>query len=85
VKYFVRWRQAAEDDLLSLWLNAPADREEISRISQAADRLLERDAHLQGEAREGRRRILFVEGFGVTFDVYQNEHIVRVLGIWRTR
>lgn len=83
MKYIVRWRQAAEDDLLNLWLDSSTDREDIARVALEIDRRLKIDAHLQGESREDRRRILFVEAYAVTFEVYQGEGIARVLAIWR--
>jgi hypothetical protein len=62
-----------------------ADREEIASVSLEIDRCLEANPQSQGESRGGRRRILFVLGFAVTFEVYDADRIVRVLNIWRTR
>lgn len=84
MKSSVLWKKSAEDDLADLWL-AATDREAIAHVSLEIDRCLEANPQSQGESRGGQRRILFVLGFVVTFEVYDADRIVRVLNIWRTR
>ena len=80
--YTVLWSPDAENDLAAIWL-AAKDRADITDASDQIDALLRQDAHLQGEARHGRLRILFIPPLAIDFEVIQDDRIARVLTVWR--
>jgi hypothetical protein len=63
VKFMIAWH-AVEDDLATVWLNAP-DRQDVSAASDALDHLLRTDPLKAGEARDGNTRILIVDPLAV--------------------
>jgi plasmid stabilization system protein ParE len=82
MRYTVLWSPDAEGDLASIWL-AATDRADVTAAGDRIDVLLREDAHLQGESRHGRLRILFVLPLAVDFEVLEDDRIARVLTVWR--
>jgi hypothetical protein len=80
----VLWRPLAEQQLAQLWVNA-ADRNAIAAAADAIDGLLRRDPHLRGESRSGNKRILFVPPLTALFEVHEQDRIVYVTAIARSR
>jgi hypothetical protein len=81
MKYTVVWSREAEDDLAELWLEADIRAEFAA--AQEIDKELNEDAHLQGERRYERFRVLFSDPVAVDFEVKVDDRIARVLAIWR--
>jgi hypothetical protein len=80
----VRWKQAAINELASLWMNADAEqRRAITQATDLIDRQLQVDPEIQGESRPRNRRILFATPLGILFRVDPQQKLVRVLQIWR--
>lgn len=70
MRFVCRWRQAATDDLAEIWLDADsANRYRITAAAREVDRLLQRDPDVEGESRDGDRRILFVAPLVITYRV----------------
>ena len=84
MNYSVIWLPDAEQELAGLWLDS-RDRDVVTRAADAIDRLLARDADIQGESRPNGRRILFASPLAVTYRVRRDEHQVDVLHVWRFR
>jgi hypothetical protein len=82
MKYTVIWSREAEDDLAELWLDADK-RAEITTASQLVDSELREDAHLLGERRYGRFRVLYSDPIAVDFEIRVEDRIARVLAVWR--
>ena len=59
MRYTVLWSPDAENDLAAIWLDAN-DRTAVTAAGDQIDAFLHQDAHLQGESRHGRLRILFI-------------------------
>lgn len=84
MKFSVRWKELALDDLTAIWLRADStSRVKITGAAREVDRLLQNDPALQGESREGDRRIMFVAPLAVSFRVLERNSIVHVLRIRR--
>jgi plasmid stabilization system protein ParE len=82
MKFTVVWVPSAERDLADLWNKAP-DRAAVTAAADTIDALLGRDPLAQGEAREGARRLLFVEPLAVYYDVNAADRRVTVHAVWR--
>lgn len=82
MKFTVLWVPSAERDLADLWNNAP-DRAAVTAAADTIDSLLARDPLSQGEAREGARRLLFVEPLAIYYDVDPGDRLVTVHAVWR--
>jgi plasmid stabilization system protein ParE len=84
VKFVVRWKQHALDDLAAIWLDAVSwDRRIITTAAREADRVLRRDPYGISESREGDLRIMFVAPLAVTFSIDDASDKVEVLRIRR--
>ncbi len=84
MRYTVLWSPDAENDLAAIWLDAN-DRTAVTAAGNQIDALLHQDAHLQGESRHGRLRILFIPPLAIDFEVIHDDRIARVLTVWRSQ
>jgi len=82
MRYTVLWVPGAERELAALWLDE-AVRRQITDAASHIDRRLRDDPERQGESRPTGRRILFEMPLAVTFKVFPEDRIVRVLEVWR--
>ncbi len=82
MRYSVLWTPDAENDLASIWVVAD-NRADVTAAGDEIDAILREDAHLKGESRHGRLRILFVAPLAIDFEVMQDDCIARVLTVWR--
>ena len=83
MRYTVLWSPDAENDLAAIWLDAN-DRNAVTAAGDQIDAFLHQDAHLQGESRHGRLRILFIPPLAIDFEVIHDDRIARVLTLWRS-
>jgi plasmid stabilization system protein ParE len=83
MRYTVLWVRRAEEDLAAIWTGA-ANRNAIASAANTIDALLREDPESRGESRQGALRILFVPPLGVDFEVFEEDRLVRVLGVWTT-
>lgn len=82
MKYSVLWAPDAENDLAAIWLSA-ADRAAVRAAGDQIDALLKTDAHLRGESRQDRVRILVVRPLAVEIEVNPDDRTARVVTVWR--
>jgi plasmid stabilization system protein ParE len=82
--YTVLWSPDAENDLAAIWLHAD-ERSVITAVGNEIDRLLRRDAHLQGESRGADLRVVVVPPLTVDFEVNEGDRTARVLTVWMPR
>ncbi len=83
MKYTVVWSLDAENDLAAIWMEAEY-RAEVTAAGDAIDVILREDAHLKGESRHGRVRVLLVAPLGIEFEVLRDDCIARVVYVWRS-
>lgn len=81
MSFTVLWAPAAEQELAALWLGAP-DRRNVSDATNEIDSRLRLAPAEEGESRDFGQRILLVSPLGVTFEVFDDDRIVRVLDVW---
>lgn len=82
--YSVQWVRSALNDLTEFWIDAsPLDRKLITAAANEIDRLLRLDPENQGESRTEDRRVLLVAPLGVTFKVFPDDRVVKVLDVWQ--
>lgn len=82
MKFVVRWKHDALNDLAAMWLAADSwDRRRIATSAREADRVLRRDPYGVSESRESDRRIMFVAPLAVTFQVAPAAERVEVLRV----
>lgn len=82
MKFVVRWKQDALDDLAAMWLNAVSwDRRIVTAAAREADRILRHDPYGESESREEDLRIMFVTPLAITFRVDDAADRVEVLRI----
>jgi hypothetical protein len=81
VKFSRDW-QAVEQDLATLWMDAP-DRADVTDAANVIDRLLESNPLTVGESRQGMTRILVVQPVAVYYDVILDDCRVLIWQIWR--
>jgi hypothetical protein len=55
----------------------------VAAAGDEIDAILREDAHLRGESRQGRVRILFIAPLAIDFEVVQDDRVARVLTVWR--
>jgi hypothetical protein len=84
MNYTVLWDPDVEQDLASLWMNAP-DRAAVTAAADRIDELLKTDPEQQGESRINEWRLLTVAPLGILFQVFEEDRIVRVIQVWRFR
>jgi plasmid stabilization system protein ParE len=83
VKYSVRWRDEASDELATIWLKSEsAGRREVTKAADAIDKALANQPTECGESRGEKRRIFYVEPLAVIFQVSEPDRTVNVLQIW---
>jgi len=82
MRYSVRWKPNAEQQLAQIWLDA-SDRAAITSAARRIDLRLERKPTDEGESRGDGRRILFETPLGVRYRVIADDLRVEVLEIWR--
>lgn len=84
MKFVVRWKQDASDDLASIWLDAESSaRGKVTASAREIDRLLQTNPYGQGESREGDLRVMFVPPLAASFRVTPGADKVEVLRIWQ--
>jgi hypothetical protein len=81
MKYTVIWKQAADQLLAQIWLDA-VDRAKVTKAAHEIDQSLSVDANEKGESRDKGRRILLVPPLGVTFTVNELDRMVSVAAVW---
>jgi plasmid stabilization system protein ParE len=84
MKYTVVWKQKAEDQLVDIWM-ASNDRENVSAATLEVDRVLKSDPELQGESRDGFRRVTFIPPLVVAFRIDENDRTVTILSVHERR
>ena len=84
MKYTVIWRPSAEAQLAELWTSA-ADREAVSAAADEIDAKLRADAVHQGESRWDATRILITPPLAIYFDVSEQDRLVAVWAVWRSK
>ncbi len=80
-RYTVIWWQAADDELLRLWL-ASSERSRITDASREIDKLLSSQGNSIGEEVHEGLRVLEVEPLRIQFSVEEEDRVVRV---WTVR
>ena len=80
MRFTVVWSPQAQEELTELWLSA-TNRRAVQRATDAIDRRLKVDAHLEGRA-FFEQRILAVMSVAVTYSVSVDDRLVRVLQVW---
>jgi hypothetical protein len=84
--YRVVWLRTALDELGAAWIQADAElRASITAGTYRIDQLLQSNPQQQGESRSHGQRILFQLPLGLTFEVHEQDGIVRVLHVWIIR
>ena len=82
--FWIRWEEAALNELAALWLQAgSAMREAITAAAHQIDQQLQANPYGLGESRPEGRRVLFFYPLGVLFRIEQDEQTVSVLHIWQ--
>lgn len=85
MKYVLRWKQSALDDLARIWLESDSTmRKAITQSSHRLDSLLQHDPLGQGESREANERIMFLEPLGIRYSMYPETDKVVVIRVWKT-
>ncbi len=82
--YTVLWTPTAEEGLAAIWLRS-GERRQIALAAHVIDAALREDAHVQGESRAGKVRILFAPPLGAKFEVLVEDRVVYMLGVWTIR
>lgn len=83
MKYSVRWREEAGDELADIWLEAEsAERREVTAAADAIDLALANRPTECGESRGERRRVFYIEPLAVIFEVSEPDWTVNVLQVW---
>jgi hypothetical protein len=83
MRYTVVWKPAAEAELAELWISA-ADKHAIAAAANEIDVRLRLAPHSVGESRSGTIRVWFAGPIGVTYEIVQDDYLVRVLDVWPT-
>lgn len=82
MRYTLAWDEDAEADLAAIWL-AARDRQRLSEVTARIEDRLRRTPETAGESRERRRRLLYDNPLGVSFEIDASNRLVRVLSVWR--
>lgn len=86
MNFTVVWHPSADDALADLWLRADsAAQSEITAATHQADQALRSNPQTAGESRQGNIRALFIAPPGFLYEVHEDDRLVRVLAVWRTR
>jgi hypothetical protein len=83
MSFTVVWKPRQKRHLAELWM-AAADRAAVTTAADEIDRRLRAAPLEQGESREGRFRMLFVEPRGVKYRVFEQDRVVAVVRVWRS-
>ena len=81
MKYTVIWRPAAEGRLSDLWTAGP-DRQAIAEAANRIDSALKAGPRQQGESRDDKRRVFFVQPLAVLYSIDEGDCMVYVLDVW---
>jgi plasmid stabilization system protein ParE len=81
--YTVVWKPAAEAELAELWMTA-ADKPALAQAANEIDDRLAKEPIALGESRSGSTRVWFVGPLGVTFEIREDDRLVRVIDVWST-
>jgi len=81
MRYTLVWTPTAEDDLATIWMDAP-DRNAVTGAARKVDESLRIDPGDQGESRTGDLRIVFFPPLVVEFRVSDDDRTVYVLALW---
>ncbi len=84
MNYTVLWRPLAERQLTQLWIDA-VDRGAIASAADSIDALLRRDPQSRGESRGASTRIIFVSPLTALFEVHEQDRIVYVKAVGRSK
>jgi len=82
MKYTVLWVLAAEHELARLWMDA-GQRYSVSGAANEIEKRLAANPGNEGESRSRGQRILLIPPLGVTYEIAEDDRIVRVLDVWR--
>ncbi len=80
MNYTVVWQPTAENQLATAWVDA-TDRGAVARASDRVDRVLAVDPAHEGESRDRGRRLVFVPPLAVTYEVIEDDKLVRILRV----
>ena len=86
MNWTVLYRPSAQDQLASIWLNAP-DRQSVADAADEIDRILANKPLDAGESRGGNSRILIEQPLTVLYDVFAEDALVQVFSVfyWRRK
>lgn len=80
----VVWRPLPKGRLATIWIDAE-DRQAVTDAADEIDALLKTQASEVGESRGQLSRILTVAPLSVFYDVYEDDRLVSIWAVWRTR
>jgi hypothetical protein len=82
MRFRVGWKQSAENELATIWTNAP-ERAAVTAAADRIDSLLRKDPLAVGESRKGNLRVLLEPPLAVLYEVDELDLFVDVLKVWR--
>jgi len=82
MKWTVTWVASAQNQLADLWVTA-TDRGAIADASNALDSMLRLNPFGVGESRSNNNRVAYLSPLGITYDVHDEDRIVKVLAVWQ--
>jgi plasmid stabilization system protein ParE len=82
--FTVIWRPSAEQKLAEIWTEAD-DRQAVTDAADAIDVFLRTEPTEVGESRVANIRILTVSPLSVYYDVHEDDRLVAVWAVWRSR
>jgi plasmid stabilization system protein ParE len=82
--FTVIWRPSAEQKLAEIWTEAD-DRQAVTDAADAIDVFLRTGPIEVGESRVANIRILTVSPLSVYYDVHEDDRLVAVWAVWRSR
>ena len=80
----VVWHAATQDELAELWL-AASDRADLTRAADLIERRLRRDPYSFSESRDDTSRIMIEPPLAVAYDVSDDDCMVTVWAVWRSK
>jgi len=84
MKWTLVWQPSADNELIDLWVAAP-DQADVTRAANLIEWRLRRDPYSFSESRDDNSRIMIEPPLALVYDVSDDDCMVTVLAVWRTK
>ena len=82
MRWTLTYLQSAQDQLATIWMNAP-DQADVSRAANLIEQRLRKNPYSFSESRDDNSRVMIEAPLALNYDVRDDDRLVTVWAFWR--